>query len=48
MVIKLKKHNINFTEKGTEEPLQAIDNINSQFDATIQHVFIVKAEILPL
>jgi len=48
MVIKLKKHNVSITEKGTDDPLQQIDNANSNFIETYGRVFKVKADIIPL
>ena len=48
MLVKLKKHNVPVTEKGGEDPLQAIDNANSNFIETYGRVFKVKAEIIPL
>lgn len=48
MVIKLKKHNVPITEKGTDDPLQQIDNANSNFIEIYGRVFKVKADIIPL
>jgi len=48
MVNQLKKHKVNFTEKGGEDPQQSIDNANSGFVETIGKVFKVKADIIPL
>jgi len=48
MVVKLKKHNVIITEKGTDDPLQQIDNANSNFIEIYGRVFKVKADIIPL
>lgn len=48
MVMYLKKHNVVIQEKGEEDPLQAIDNSNSDFTETVAKVFKVKADIIPL
>lgn len=39
MVVYLKKHNVTITEKGEEDPLQSIDNANSDFTETVGKVF---------
>jgi len=31
IVNQLKKHNVSFTEKGSEDPIQSIDNSCSEF-----------------
>ncbi len=48
MVVKLKKHNVVVQEKGAEDPLQAIDNANTEFKEMVDKVFKVKSEIIPL
>lgn len=48
MVVKLKKHNVIVQEKGAEDPLQAIDNANTEFKEMVAKVFNVKSEIIPL
>lgn len=48
MVLKLKKHYIQMTEKGEEDTLQSIDSTFAFFNETTQKVFKIKADILPL
>lgn len=39
IVTKLKKHNVILQEKGGEDPLQSIDNANSNFNEMYARVF---------
>lgn len=48
IVLKLKKHNVILQEKGGEDPLQQIDNVNSSFKEMESKVFSVKADIIQL
>lgn len=46
IISKLKKHNVIMQEKGGEDPLQSIDNANSNFNEMVGKVFQVKADII--
>lgn len=48
IISKLKKHNVIMQEKGGEDPLQSIDNANSNFNEMVGKVFQVKADIIQL
>jgi predicted RNase H-like nuclease (RuvC/YqgF family) len=48
MVTKLKKHNVQISDKGSEDPIQSIDNSQNEFQEIKNKITKIKQDIIQL
>lgn len=46
MVTKLKKHNVQISDKGSEDPIQSIDNSQNEFQEIKNKITKIKQDII--